>query len=168
MRRICGLILVTVVGLAACGDDGGATTVPTLGTTAATVVTTSGPSGTTTPGPGPGMGDGVVLAALRTSCEAGDMVMCDLLYMSTPLGSELEAYGDSCGGRNEPAGWCADIYDVAIDLDDLAGDCVGGDMLACDMVYMYSDIGSEEEALGASCGGRGKTESTCVMEYGLP
>jgi hypothetical protein len=58
--------------------------------------------------------------------------------------------------------------DVAIDLDDLAGDCVGGDMLACDMVYMYSDIGSEEEALGASCGGRGKTESTCVMEYGLP
>jgi hypothetical protein len=165
MTRISGLIMATVLMLAACGDDGGGTTVPTLGTTAATAATTTTAApGTTTPG----TGDDAVLAALRSSCEAGDMVMCDLLYMSTPLGSELEAYGDSCGGRNEPAGWCANIYDVDIDLGDLVADCIGGDMLACDMAYMYSDIGSQEEAVGGSCGSLGKTEATCVLEYGLP
>lgn len=169
MTRISGLIMAMVLVVAACGDDGGATTVPTLGTTVTTAVTTTTPSpGTTTPGPGPGTGNDVVLAALQSSCEAGDMVMCDLLYMSTPLGSELEAYGDSCGGRNEPAGWCAEVYDVDIDLDDLVGDCIGGDMLACDMAYMYSDIGSQEEAVGGSCGGLGKTEAMCVIEHGLP
>lgn len=176
MTRISGLIMAMVLVVAACGDDGGATTVPTLGTTVTTAATTTSaasdtttPSpGTTTPGPGPGTGNDLVLAALQSSCEAGDMVMCDLLYMSTPLGSELEAYGDSCGGRNEPAGWCADIYDVDIDLDDLVGDCIGGDMLACDMAYMYSDIGSQEEAVGGSCGGLGKTEAMCVIEHGLP
>lgn len=50
------------------------------------------------------------LAELRSDCTAGDMEACDDLYLESPFDSDDEAYGDSCGGRNEPSGWCVDIY----------------------------------------------------------
>jgi hypothetical protein len=159
MRSIAILSVAIVMAIAACGDDGGGT-VPTLGTTQ--------PPTTQAPAPGGTVPGAAVLPALRSGCESGDMVMCDVLFMAAPLGSDDEAYGDSCGGRNEPAEWCVDIYGVDIDLDALAGRCTGGEMLACDMLYMYAPFDSAAEALGDSCGGRGKSGFVCVTQYGLP
>lgn len=50
------------------------------------------------------------LAELRSGCDAGDMQACDDLFLESPFDSEDEAYGDSCGGRNDPSGWCVDIH----------------------------------------------------------
>lgn len=109
-----------------------------------------------------------VLGALEAGCAAGNLPMCDVLYLAAPVGSTLEAYGDSCGNRNEPAGWCADIYDVPLDLGALRSDCASGDMLACDMLFAYSPLGSDDESFGASCAGRNREGFACVTEYGLP
>jgi S1-C subfamily serine protease len=57
-----------------------------------------------------GYGSDAGLDALWDACAAGDMAACDDLYRYSPLGSAYEAFGDSCGERNEPAGWCEDIY----------------------------------------------------------
>lgn len=39
------------------------------------------------------------LPGLVESCELGDMVSCDLLYVIAPLGSSFENAGFTCGGR---------------------------------------------------------------------
>lgn len=52
-------------------------------------------------------GDDPALDSLYDGCEAGDMQACDDLYLESPFGSEYEAFGDSCGDRREPAGFCA-------------------------------------------------------------
>jgi hypothetical protein len=36
---------------------------------------------------------------LAQSCYEGDMRSCDELFNETPVGSDYEAYGDTCGGR---------------------------------------------------------------------
>ncbi|MEM1335615.1 MAG: hypothetical protein AAGG08_19395 [Actinomycetota bacterium] len=42
-------------------------------------------------------------------CEAGDGAACDSLYFQSPLGSEYEAFGNTCGNRiPEGALSCAD------------------------------------------------------------
>ena len=41
---------------------------------------------------------------LRAACEAGHWESCDRLYSIATPGSEDQAFGDSCGDRNEPAG----------------------------------------------------------------
>jgi hypothetical protein len=51
-----------------------------------------------------------VLDALADDCEAGDFDACDTLFNESPVGSAYEEYGDSCGGRNEPGGFCTTIY----------------------------------------------------------
>lgn len=50
------------------------------------------------------------LAELRSGCVAGDMQACDDLYLEAPFDSEDETFGDTCGGRNDPSGWCVDIH----------------------------------------------------------
>jgi hypothetical protein len=58
-------------------------------------------------------GDSADLDLLWTWCASDDdgwAVGCDSLYRLAPSGSEYQAFGDSCGGRNEPAGWCEDRY----------------------------------------------------------
>lgn len=160
MRRL-PLLLAMLVMLSACGDDDGG----------GLLTGEDGP--TSTSAVGPGLGDGgevdpdAVLALLRDECEAGDYVMCDLLYQASPFDSELEAFGDSCGDRNEPAGFCAEIYGEAVDLDALVDPCREGDMVACDQLYIYSDLDSLEESVGANCGGRGRDALACVLVHGL-
>ena len=56
-------------------------------------------------------GDNPTLDALWDECAAGAFDSCDALYFRSELDSEYEAFGDSCGGRNEPAGLCTSIYD---------------------------------------------------------
>ena len=48
---------------------------------------------------GEAYGDDPALDALWDACEAGDAQACDDLYMDSPLGSEYEEFGGSCGGR---------------------------------------------------------------------
>jgi hypothetical protein len=50
------------------------------------------------------------LDQLWAECEAGDFQSCDDLYSESPSGSEYEEFGDTCGTRNVPSGWCVDIY----------------------------------------------------------
>ncbi len=46
-------------------------------------------------------GDDPALDALYDSCKGGDMVACDSLYDQSPIGSEYETFGDSCGGTRD-------------------------------------------------------------------
>ena len=48
-------------------------------------------------GPPEVYGDDPFLDALHDDCAAGDMRACDDLYWSSPIGSEYEAFGDTCG-----------------------------------------------------------------------
>ncbi len=68
-------------------------------------------------------GDDPELDALYDECEAGDYEACDDLYNQSPSGSAYEDFGDTCGDRNEPSGYCVDVY------GDDGGDDDGDDLL---------------------------------------
>ncbi len=58
-------------------------------------------------------GDVPELDALWEGCASGRgdwTLACDTLFEVAPLDSEYEAFGDTCGDRNEPSGWCEDLY----------------------------------------------------------
>ena len=57
-----------------------------------------------------GSGSPERLAGLYAACDGGDMQACDDLYLESPVESPEEAFGDSCGNRNTPSGWCVDIH----------------------------------------------------------
>lgn len=80
--------------------------------TVAPSTTSSDPGGGPPPGEAPGdLGDEAVLDELAGQCFTGDMAACDDLYFESPLGSDYETYGSTCGGRNEAAvGGCATRY----------------------------------------------------------
>ncbi|MGH9274192.1 MAG: hypothetical protein ACRDZU_06045, partial [Acidimicrobiales bacterium] len=65
------------------------------------------------------------LDALYDACEDGDYQACDDLYLDSPSGSEYEEFADTCGERNDPAGYCVDIYE-----DDGGNLPTGGDLPA--------------------------------------
>lgn len=120
------------------------------------------------------------LAPVVEACTGGDMDACDRLYRQSPLGSEEEVWGDTCGGRQAPGTgrWCRDLEGPSADdpLADLAREgaerepleeppadpehsdlvdaCGEGDMDACDVLYVEAASNSAEEAWGDSCGGR--------------
>lgn len=50
------------------------------------------------------------LTGLHAACDDGDMQACDDLFLESPVDSPEEAFGDSCGNRNTPSGWCVDIH----------------------------------------------------------
>jgi hypothetical protein len=54
-------------------------------------------------------GDDEHFDALAFECEAGQMQSCDDLYQESPVGSEYELYGATCGGRfDDPPEFCVD------------------------------------------------------------
>jgi len=143
MRKMA-VIGVLILAMAACGDDDTASTT----------------------GGGMLLGDDV-LEELGERCGDGDYYACDVLYQASDIGSQFESFGDSCGGRGVPdEAFCARAYGLTIDLGAMQDDCSGGDMFACDMLYIYSDFGSLEEALGDSCAGRGDPGLSCAVAYG--
>lgn len=119
--------------------------------------------------------------ALAASCEDGDLVACDVLYLNTPVDSDEEAYGSTCGGRNEELdGGCSTEYEWALpdaqapgdlgddsDLDDLVDECEGGDLGACDDLFAQSEVGSTYESYGRTCGGRLPAASRTDIAGGL-
>ncbi len=95
--------------------------------------------------------------AYRSDCADGDMLSCDLLYLSSPTGSDDEEFGATCGGRTDgsSANSCenlADPEDLTDDqptleeIDDAyREDCADGDMNACSELYSRSPYESDDE-----------------------
>ena len=120
-------------------------------------------------------GDDPTLDALWDSCAGGDLAACDTLWFDSPIGSEYEAFGGSCGGLESSSqfGTCADgaepmNYGDDAELDGLYDSCTAGDFEACDDLYLFSPIGSDYEAYGNSCGGRSSEDlfGNCLAEFG--
>lgn len=199
-RRLVLVLTALFLVLAACGDGveeigGGDVTVATKPDN--TTTTADGGAATTAPDDGddipPGQDPRNILGDegqeeddAAVACFEGDMGACDELFSITEIGSDLEAYSQTCGGRideQDGAPGCADRFgagagadaagdpqapgDLADDpeLDDstpdeiasfesLADDCFGGDLGACDELFLDTPIGSDFEAYGATCGGR--------------
>ncbi len=161
--------------------------------------TTSAPHGTDTvlvpPGTAPTvvpdgedpaalLGGDPELDDLATACFEGDLFACDTLFQRTEVGSDLEAYAQTCGGRIEVqdgAPGCAERFDAPApdpeapgdlgndpELDALAQSCFTGDAGACDDLYLQSSVDSAYEAYGATCGGRLHLPSDggCESQFG--
>jgi hypothetical protein len=173
-----------IVGVAACGDDGGIDEETT--TTAEETTTTADGSGEEEAGKdeegslpdglAPGdLGDGAGFDALADSCFEGDMGACDVLYRITPVDSNSEAYGDTCGGRVDEADGeptCVTEFEFEVpdpqepgslgddpDDDDLADECFDGEFTACDELSNEAPGDSDYESYGLTCGGRLPTEA---------
>ncbi|MEM8706494.1 MAG: hypothetical protein AAGE98_08555 [Actinomycetota bacterium] len=108
-------------------------------------------------------GDDPTFDALWDQCAGGDLGACDELWFTSPVGSGYEAFGNTCGERETTNrfGNCdsteAMSYGEDAELDALWDACGGGDLAACDELYIFSPIGSDYEAFGNSCGGRSDT-----------
>ncbi len=57
-------------------------------------------------GAGGSYGDDPELDALWDACEASDWAACDDLYLYSPIGSEYESFGITCGDRGPPSYPC--------------------------------------------------------------
>ena len=142
--------------------------------------TTAPPSGNFTAPVPPGDFADPEEAALAEACYQGDMASCDDLWLTSPVGSEEEAYAESCGGRTTedlsndceeqildpilPGGSGSglgfeqnqpvpppNIADPA--LAALADSCFEGDMNACEDLFLDAPDGPAED-YGFDCGGR--------------
>lgn len=80
---------------------------------------------------------------LYDACADGDFQACDDLYLQSPAGSEYEEFGDTCGDRNEPQGYCVDLYG-----EDGGGDGGTGGALPDDFEDQLAQI--YEDSLGLS------------------
>jgi hypothetical protein len=80
-------------------------------------------------------GSDPALDELWDQCEDGDYQACDDLYNESPSGSEYEEFADTCGNRNEPQGYCVDVYGDDSGSDTLPGDFEG------QIAQIYEDMG---------------------------
>lgn len=48
------------------------------------------------------------LVAEYEACANGELNECDTLYLLAPVGSELEEFGDTCGGAQPAGQWCGE------------------------------------------------------------
>ncbi|GIU90221.1 MAG: hypothetical protein KatS3mg010_1320 [Acidimicrobiia bacterium] len=92
------------------------------------------------------------LFPLAVQCDAGDDAACDELYQESPIGSDFEEFGATCGGR-QPGdfGACAaptgDFFEN--DSDDFFEDDFGDDDLFGDETPVPLPDSSAPEFLGA-------------------
>lgn len=157
-------------GLAACDDDSRVrdqtipVPIPTPAPTAAPTPTPSAaPTAAPTPTPSVDAAE-AELMALSESCALGVWVDCDTLYAEAPRGSDYRYWGGTCGGV-EPAaipGQCyvqdngepiPTFYVNQAEHDIMIDYCESGDMIACDLLWKSSHVGSPEEDVALSCGG---------------
>lgn len=125
------------------------------------------PSGPDTPPPG----TDPELDALWDACAGEDWQACDELYLEADVNSEYEVFGDTCGYRTLDAFTCLDEYggDATAapaapgdprapnedpELDALWDACAAEDWEACDRLYFQSELDSDYEFFGATCGTR--------------
>jgi hypothetical protein len=118
---VAGVVVLAAVGIALwllLGDSGDTNTAADSSTTAGTSSaeesgssssrpsSSSGSSAPTGGGAIPpptlepeGLGDDPLMDQYAQSCYDGDMAACDTLFKDSELGSDYEAYGDTCAGR---------------------------------------------------------------------
>ncbi len=190
MKRLVALSAVLVLLLVGCGDDDGED-LDDL-TTTPTEETTEPDEGTTTEAPDEdegdedegdededsdggepdSYGDDDELDTLWDDCDDDDA--CGQLWLESPVGSEYEEFGGSCGGRSE-TNECgveldinpdADTYGDDDELDALWDACDDGNEDACSELFWTSPAGSEYETFGSTCGGRGD-EGDCTEMVGM-
>ncbi|MDX1690307.1 MAG: hypothetical protein R3290_04710 [Acidimicrobiia bacterium] len=127
-----------------------------------------GPTATETPGTGAGPGDDADLDPLHADCAATGAEACDLLYLVSPLSSEYERFGATCGDRNAPnEGLCLELHGDGPHLDAWRTACAEGDAGACDLLYQLSPVDSEDERFGTTCGGRDEPSPlSCWARFG--
>jgi hypothetical protein len=121
-----GVLLVVLLAFLAFsafgGDDDDSPKAP-VGNTDTTEPTEA--TGTTEP-PLPGeYGSDAALDKLYDGCKDGDYAACDQLYAAATSGSEYKTFGDTCGGRNEPSGYCVKLYGDGADDEDAGGSSDG-------------------------------------------
>ncbi len=111
------------------------------------------------------------LDSLYSACNLGDWASCDDLYRQSPVDSDCEAFGDTCGLTTAGGEWCVDVYGSASAcgdpaLDGLYAACDGGDWQACDDLFLQSASGSDCEGFGNTCGYTTDGSDWCVDAYG--
>ena len=132
------------------------------------------PAETTSTGSGPAApGTDKALDALWVSCSGGDLDDCDELYQVSAVGSDYETHGATCAGRGDGFGDCASVVSAIPQppgddkrLDALWVSCADGDADDCETLYQDSKVGSDYEAFGLSCGGRGEGNCADVIASG--
>ncbi len=113
-------------------------------------------------GCGPLLIEGGELDALAEACAAGDMEGCWMLYELSPLGSEYEEFGLTCGGRTDGSMPCVFTYGDSRYLDEMWDGCAEGNMEMCDLLYVESPVDSEYEDFGWTCGWRTDGGEDCA------
>ena len=114
------------------------------------------------------------LDVLAQECFAARLSSCDELYASSDRGTSYETYAQTCGGRlvdlvervqpscdlrfNDPVTTEAvpspgRLGDSEL-LDGLVEECAEGSMRACDELFYRSELNTDYENWGATCGGR--------------
>lgn len=116
--------------------------------------------------PGFSLGTAEQLGALSTDCIAGNNMACDILFPLSDFDSDEEATALTCGGRSDvevifcTEGITAGLQGLVLSesspgLPEIVTACRdGGDMTACDFLYLRSPLESDTEAIGATCGER--------------
>ena len=123
-------------------------------------------------------GDDPELDALWDACADGSAEACDDLWAQSPVDSEYEDFGYSCGGvvpegeteicsdvlGDDPAPPDGEAFTYGDDptFDALWDACEDGDGQACDDLFWDSPIGSEYETFGDTCGYRFTEEDAPV------
>ncbi|HEY3438028.1 MAG TPA: hypothetical protein VGK35_10110 [Actinotalea sp.] len=115
-------------------------------------------------------GDDPTLDALWDACAGGDLAACDNLYDSSPVGSEYETFGDTCGNTTAGGNICAE--GTAVEgpnthgddpaLDALWDSCAAGSDSDCDALFDQAPAGSDYEKFGNTCAGRSDGSDYCV------
>jgi len=131
----------------------------------------------------PPPGDDDLLDALWIGCGAGQAASCDELFYSAQPGSDYEAFGFSCGGRENlrcvallgedpvPEALTPETPAPGLDgaLDHWWAECADGSARACDQLLLTSPGGSDYYAFGNTCGGRAVTYCGELLgDDGLP
>lgn len=118
MRRVLiGCTGLALLAVACSGGDLELSTEPSVAVPTTEPTALSDPEPTTGPEqeatPPPATGEGVeaapggtygsdpILDGLYDACSAGDMDSCDTLFADSPVDSDYEAFGGSCGGQYE-------------------------------------------------------------------
>jgi len=117
-------------------------------------------------------GDDPTLDELHDGCAAGSLADCDMLFLVSDFGSEYENMAVSCGGlvdEVDPTETCMIALQDFSEGEALARQCDSGFFIACDAYFIVTVVGSEEEALAASCGGIRESNVTtpCWIAYGF-
>lgn len=114
------------------------------------------------------------LDVLARECFGARLSSCDELYASSDRGTSYETYAQTCGGRlvdlvervqpscdlrfNDPVGAepvpSPGVLGDSERFDQLVEQCAAGSMKDCDELFYRSDLNTDYENFGATCGGR--------------